>query len=67
MSEKQKLIKELIQMQKKFMRIEKSNGIDFENYYAANCGNELSEYQDKYNALANRLVDLAHIEKGSNR
>ncbi len=54
-------------MQKKFMKIEKTSGIDFENYYDANGGNELAEYQSKYNELANRLVDLAHTEKGSSR
>jgi len=67
MSEKQKLINELIQMQKKFMEIEKTSGIDFENYYDARGGDELAEYQTKYNDLANRLVDLAHTEKGSKR
>lgn len=67
MSEKQKLINELIQMQKKFMEIEKTSGIEFENYYDAKDGDDLAEYQAKYNDLANRLVDLAHTEKGSRR
>lgn len=67
MNKKQKLIKELIKMQKKFMEIEKTDGINFEHYYDAGGGDELAEYQAKHNDLANRLVDLAHTEKGSKR
>ncbi len=67
MSERKKLISELIQMQKKFMEIEKTRGIEFENYYDAKGEDDLSEYQAKYNDLANRLVDLAHTERGSRR
>ena len=54
-------------MQKKFMEIEKTSGIEFENYYDAKGGDDLAEYHAKYNELANRLVDLAHTEKGSRR
>ncbi len=67
MSEKKKLIKELIQMQKKFMTVEKTSGIDFDNYYGARGDDGMAEYQSKYNELANRLVDIAHADKGSKR
>ena len=67
MTEKQQIIQEMLAMQKKFIAKEHANGVDSEEYYMANEGDELDGYQQKYNDLANRLVDLAHAEKGSKR
>lgn len=67
MNEKRQLIRQMLEMQKTFMEIEKTQGIDFENYYAAEGGDELAKYQEQYTELANRLVELAHQEKGSSR
>lgn len=67
MSEKQKLIQEMLAMQKKFIAREHAGGIDPEEYYAPEDGDDLDGYQAKYDELANRLVDLAHAERQSKR
>ena len=67
MSEKQKIIQELIEMQKQFIAKEQAGGIEPEEYYNPDEGADLDGYQAKYNELANKLVDMAHEEKGSNR
>ena len=67
MSEKQKLIREMLTMQKQFMEREKRGGIEPEEYYSPEEGDDLEGYQSRYDKLANRVVDLAHEEKGSGR
>jgi hypothetical protein len=67
MSEKQKLIKEMLAMQKKFIQREQASGVDAEEYYNPEEGSDLHGYQEQYNEMANRLVELAHSEKGSHR
>jgi hypothetical protein len=67
MSDKQELIKEMLEMQKKFMDYEHKNGVSQEEYFAAKEGHELAGYRQKYNELAIKLVDMAHAEKGSHR
>ena len=66
MSDKQELIKEMLEMQKKFMDYEHKNGVSQEEYFTAQDG-DLAGYRQKYNELANKLVDMAHEEKGSHR
>ncbi len=65
MNEKQEIIQKMLQMQKTFIAREQSSGIDQEEYYNPDSGGELDGYQAKYNELANRLVELAHEERGS--
>jgi hypothetical protein len=67
MSEKQKLIQEMLEMQKMFIARERADGINQEEYYAPKEGDDLVGYQAKYTELANRLAQLAHEEKGSKR
>jgi hypothetical protein len=67
MSEKKKLIQEMIAMQKKFIAQEHANGMDPEEYYSPTEGTEMEGYQSKYTEMANRLVEMAHEEKGSKR
>lgn len=67
MSEKQKIIQEMLEMQKQFIAKEQAEGIDPEEYYSPQEGEALDGYQARYNELANRLVDLSHAEKGSSR
>ena len=67
MSEKQEIIKEMLAMQKTFINKEQQGGVDSLEYYKPQPGDPLEDYQSKYNALANRLVELAHEEKGSHR
>ena len=67
MSEKQKIIKEMLEMQKKFIAREHQGGIEVEEYYSEDSESLLSGYQEKYNELANKLANMAHEEKGSRR
>ena len=67
MSEKQEMIKKMIEMQKKFIAYEQENGVSQKEYFTAGEGHELHNYRQKYGDLAMKLVDLAHEEKGSHR
>ena len=67
MSDKQELIKQMIEMQKKFMEYEHKNGVTQQEYFTADESHELGDYRHKYNELAIKLVDMAHEEKGSHR
>ena len=67
MSEKQEMIKKMIEMQKKFIAYEHANGVSQEEYFTAGDGHELHNYRQEYGDLAMKLVDIAHEEKGSHR
>ena len=67
MSDKQEMIKKMIEMQKKFIAYEQKNGVSQEEYYAAPEGHELNGYRQEYQEMAMKLVDIAHEEKGSHR
>lgn len=67
MSDKQEMIKKMIEMQKKFIAYEQVNGVTQEEYYSAPEGHELNNYRQQYQDMAVKLVDIAHEEKGSHR
>ena len=67
MSEKQKIIQQMLDMQKRFIEIEKSGKFSTEDYYDNEGGSELALYKKTFDDLARQLVDLAHEEKGSHR
>jgi hypothetical protein len=67
MSEKQELITKMLEMQKKFMAYEHENGVELEDYYVAEEGHPLQGFRQEYTELANKLVEMAHTEKGSHR
>lgn len=67
MSEKAKLIKEMLEMQKKFMELEHKQGVSQEEYFAPVSGAVLDGYRQKYAELAMKVVDMAHADKGSHR
>lgn len=67
MSEKQEIIRRMIEMQKKFISYEHANGVDPRDYFSPEAGHELDGYRQQYQELANKLLDLAHEEKGSRR
>ena len=67
MGEKQDLIAKMLEMQKKFMDYEQANGVEMEDYFAAEEGHLLKGYRQEYMDMANKLVDMAHEEKGSHR
>lgn len=67
MSDKQEIIQKMLDMQKKFIDYEQSNGVNPEDYFNPASGHELDGYRQQYQELANQLVDIAHEEKGSKR
>ncbi|MBT8116914.1 MAG: hypothetical protein KJO66_03725 [Gammaproteobacteria bacterium] len=67
MGEKQEIIKKLMEMQKMFIKYEQENGVEMQDYFAAEDGHPLKGFRQEYMDLANKLVDMAHAEKGSHR
>lgn len=67
MSEKQEIIRKMLEMQKRFIAKEQAGGLDPRDYYDPESGDDLDGYQASYDELANRLVELAHAEQGSKR
>ena len=67
MSEKQDLIKRMLELQKKFIDYEHEHGIDGFDYYTPPAGHPLEGYRQEYAELATKVVDLAHGEAGSHR
>ncbi len=67
MSDRNTLIKELIEMQKKFIEEEHKNGFNAKNYYTPESGHALDGYRETFNSKAMELVDAAHADKGSKR
>ena len=67
MSDRNTLIKELIEMQKKFIEEEHKNGFDAKNYFNPESGHALEGYRQTYMDKAMELVDAAHADKGSKR
>ncbi|MCP4876467.1 MAG: hypothetical protein GY896_13485 [Gammaproteobacteria bacterium] len=67
MSEKQEIIKQMMEMQRKFIDLEQSGKFSAEEYYDTEGDSELAIHKRNFEELATRLVDLAHEEKGSNR
>ena len=67
MSSKTDKIKEMLEMQKKFMVKEHASGVSQAEYYKPEAGSDLDGYRQKYRDLAMEVVDLAHKEAGSER
>jgi len=67
MSDKQEMIKQLLEMQRKFIEYEHENGVAMKDYFMPESGHPLDGYRQKYNDLAVKLVDVAHEEVGSHR
>jgi hypothetical protein len=67
MSEKQDLIKRMLELQKKFIDYEHEHGLEMKDYYTPQPGHPLEGYRQEYAELATKVVDLAHSEAGSHR
>ena len=67
MSEKQEIIQQMLEMQRKFIDLEQAGKFTAEEYYDSEGDSELAQYKRKYDELATRLVDMAHADKGSQR
>jgi hypothetical protein len=66
-SDKQELIRQMLEMQRHFIAYEHDHGLDPKDYYVPDENHPLHEYRQKYRDLAMQLVDIAHQEKGSQR
>ncbi len=67
MNEKQEIIRQMMEMQQKFIEIEHRGEFSAEEYYDADSESELSKFKRAYDEMATKLVDMAHAEKGSHR
>ena len=65
MSEKQDMIKRMIELQNKFIDFEHENGVNGFDYYTPQPGHPLEGFRQEYTELANKVVELAHEEVGS--
>ena len=67
MSEKQEIIKQMMEMQRRFIELEQNGEFSAEEYYDTDGDSELAKFKRSYDELAIKLVDMAHEEKGSHR
>jgi hypothetical protein len=65
MSDKQEMIKKMIEMQKKFQEFETANGVDPEDYFTPDENHFLNNYRQEYADLAAAVLNAAHAEVGS--
>lgn len=65
MSTKAELIKELIDMQTKFIKFENENGMHPDDYYNPGAGHELETFKNDFMEKAVQVLDMAHEEKDS--
>ncbi len=64
--ERKVIITRLLEIQKKFMELEREKGVTEKDIHH-NPKGILKEYKEEHEKLANRLVNLAHQIKGSIR
>tara|TARA_B110000967_G_scaffold82400_1_gene85111 strand:+ start:69 stop:284 length:216 start_codon:yes stop_codon:yes gene_type:complete len=64
---KQEKIKRILEMQKKFIALDRADGVEASEYFAPSDDSEISGYREEYRDLAMDIVDLAHKEKGSKK
>ena len=65
-AERKVIISRLLEIQKKFMELEREKGVTEKDIHH-NPKGILKEYKEEHEKLANRLVNLAHQIKGSIR
>ena len=54
-------------MQKKFMALDREQGVEASEYFAPDDESEIAGFREEYRDLAMDIVDLAHKEKGSKK
>jgi hypothetical protein len=67
MTEKQEIIKQMLDLQHKFIELEQRGDFSTEEYYDSEGDTELARHKRSFEELATKLVDLAHADKGSKR
>ena len=66
-NDKQDKIKKLLEMQKKFIALDRAQGVEASEYFAPSDDSEMLGFKEEYRDLAMNIVDLAHKEKGSKK
>ena len=66
-NDKQDKIKKLLEMQKKFIALDRAQGVEASEYFAPSNDSEILGFKEEYRDLAMDIVDLAHKEKGSKK
>ena len=64
---KQEKIQKMIAMQKKFIALDRAQGVEASEYFAPDDDSEISGFREEYRDLAMDIVDIAHNEKGSKK
>ena len=59
MAEKQKIIKQMLDLQQKFIKIEQNGEFRADEYYDSEGDSELAKYKKTYDELAVKLMDMA--------
>jgi len=65
MSEKQEMIKRMLELQHQFMQYDHEKGVSMEEYFVPSDASPIKDYRQEYRDLAMKVVELAHKEKGS--
>ena len=65
MGSKQDKIKKMLEMQKKFIELDRKEGVSAKEYFTPEDGAALSGYREEYSKIAMAVVEEAHSEKGS--
>ena len=65
MSSKQDKIKKMLEMQKKFIELDRAQGVSAQEYFTPEEGADLDGYRQEYMKTAMEVVEEAHKEKGS--
>jgi hypothetical protein len=67
MSDKQVMIKKLLEMQRQFIEYDQEKGVGMEEYFTPADDSPLKGYRQEHMEIAKNLVDTAHEEVGSHR
>lgn len=65
MSTKQDKIEKLLEMQHRFIALDRERGVNMDEYFAPDEDSDLHNYRQDYMECAMEVVKLAHEEKGS--
>ena len=65
--DKQEKIKKLLAMQKKFIALDREQGVEASEYFSPDDDSEIAGFREEYRDLAMEIVDLAHKDKGSQK
>ena len=67
MSDKQEKIRQLLEMQRRFIELDHEHGVDMQEYFTPEDSSLLKGFRESYRDTAMEIVDIAHEEKGSKR